>query len=235
MTASSDRPFLQSDPIAALLAAARRSVQEGLNLGSSGNLSVRLPVGFLVTPSGGALECLRPDDLVVMDPSGGHPQGQTPSSEWRIHADLYRARPDISAVVHTHSVHAAALASHGRPIPPFHYMVAVAGGVDIPCAPYATFGTQELSDQALRALEHRTACLLAHHGVLAVGATPTAALNLALEVEHLARMYLAACQLGEPPLLDETQMQQVIERFRHYGADAACARDAAANAAATES
>ena len=222
------------EPAAALLAAAWRSVEKGLNSGSSGNLSVRLPVGYLITPSSAALDSLAADDLVVMDPHGGHPRGQRPSSEWRMHHDLYRARPEIGGIVHTHSVHAAALASHGRGIPPFHYMVAVAGGADIPCAPYATFGTQELSDQALRALEQRNACLLAHHGVLAVGANPGAALNLALEVEHLARMYLAACRLGEPPWLDGAEMQRVIERFRHYGGNASAARDAAASAAATD-
>ncbi|MEC9340062.1 MAG: class II aldolase/adducin family protein [Pseudomonadota bacterium] len=235
MTLSNDRPGAQRAPGDSLLDAARRSVQWGLNRGTSGNLSERLPVGYLITPSGAALDGLVADDLVVMDPHGGYPRGQRPSSEWRMHHDLYRARPEIGGIVHTHSVHAAALASHGRRIPPFHYMVAVAGGADIPCAPYATFGTQELSDQALRALERRDACLLAHHGVLAVGADPGAALNLALEVEHLAGMYLAACQLGEPPLLDEAEMQRVIERFRHYGGNAAPAREAAASADATES
>jgi L-fuculose-phosphate aldolase len=119
--------------------------------------------------------------------------------------------------VHTHSPSATALACHGRGIPPFHYMVAAAGGNDIRCAPYATFGTQALSDHALAALAGRKACLLAHHGVIACEASLPQALALAIEVEHLARMYLAACTLGEPPRLSDEEMARVLEKFEHYG------------------
>ncbi len=209
----------QPDGIAlrhALVQAAHRSVALQLNTGSAGNLSSRLPVGFLVSPSGCELDRLTADDLVVMDSHGSHADGTRPSSEWRIHRDIYRARPDVGAIVHTHSFHATALACHGRGIPPFHYMVAVAGGAQIPCAGYATFGTQALSDNVLTALTGCDACLIAHHGVVATGAEPAAALALAQEVETLAGMYLTACRLGEPPLLDEAEMARVLERFDDY-------------------
>ena len=143
--------------------------------------------------------------------------GREPSSEWRFHLDIHRARPDLAAIVHTHSPSATALACHGRGIPPFHYMVAAAGGADIRCAPYATFGTQELSDHALAAMAGRKACLLAHHGVIACEASLAQALALAIEVEHLARMYLAALALGEPPRLGAEEMARVLAKFEHYG------------------
>ncbi len=143
--------------------------------------------------------------------------GLEPSSEWRFHRDIYAVRPEFAAIVHTHSPHATALACHGRGIPAFHYMVAVAGGADIRCAPYATFGTQALSDYAVAALAGRRACLLAHHGVVACGQSLDQALALAIEVEHLARVYLAALALGEPPRLDAAEMERVLERFQHYG------------------
>ena len=140
-----------------------------------------------------------------------------PSSEWRFHRDIFKARADVGAIVHTHSRSATALACTGRAIPAFHYMVAVAGGTDIRCAPYHTFGTQELSDAALAALEGRTACLLANHGVIAVGANLAAALRLAGEVENLAAQYSAALALGQVRILDDLEMQRVIEKFRTYG------------------
>ena len=164
---------------------------------------------------------MQPRDLVALDlkgeplfiPADGRPQ-RRPSSELRLHADVLASRPEVQAVLHCHSIHATALACHGRDIPPFHYMTAVAGGHDIRCAPYATFGTQELSDGVVQALEGRLACLMAQHGQVAVGPTIDKALALAVEVETLARIYLQALALGEPPLLSGEQMEQVRHQFR---------------------
>jgi L-fuculose-phosphate aldolase len=140
-----------------------------------------------------------------------------PSSEWRFHRDILHSRPDVHAIVHTHSAAATAIAIHGRDIPAHHYMVAAAGGNSIRCAPYATFGSQALSDHAVAALQGRSACLLAHHGVIALGPDLARALWLAHEVEVLAKQYLLACQLGTPPVLPDEEMQIVVEKFRSYG------------------
>jgi L-fuculose-phosphate aldolase len=145
------------------------------------------------------------------------PASRTPSTEWRFHRDIYRTRADAAAVVHTHAPFATTLACLDRGIPAFHYMVARAGGDDIRCAPYATFGSQELSDRALAALQDRKACLLAHHGAIALGESLESALRLAVEVETLAEMYWRALQIAEPRLLDREEMARVAERFRYYG------------------
>ena len=178
---------------------------------------MRASTGFLVTPSGLPYSELTSDQLVEMDQDGHWVGALVPSSEWRFHRDIYRARTDVGAIVHTHSVHATALACLDRPIPAFHYMVAAAGGRDIRCTPYATFGTQALSDLAVAALESRRACLLGHHGVIATGPTLVRALALAVEVETLARMYLAALTVGEPSWLTDDEMGLVIEKFATYG------------------
>lgn len=204
-----------------LVDCARRMQASGINQGTSGNLSARIPGGMLITPSSLPYEQMQPSDLVALDlkgeplfiPADGRPQ-RRPSSEWRLHADVLASRPEVQAVLHCHSIHATALACHGRDIPPFHYMTAVAGGHDIRCAPYATFGTQELSDGVVQALEGRLACLMAQHGQVAVGPTLDKALALAVEVETLARIYLQALALGEPPLLSGEQMEQVRHQFR---------------------
>ena len=204
-----------------LVDCARRMQASGINQGTSGNLSVRIPGGMLITPSSLPYEHMQPTDLVALDlkgeplfiPADGRPQ-RRPSSEWRLHADVLASRPEVQAVLHCHSIHATALACHGRDIPPFHYMTAVAGGHDIRCAPYATFGTQELSDGVVQALEGRLACLMAQHGQVSVGPTLDKALALAVEVETLARIYLQALALGEPPLLSAEQMEQVRHQFR---------------------
>lgn len=213
-----------------LVAASRRLCDAGLNSGTAGNLSVRLKGGLLITPSSVPPDQLESADLVAIDwqgqllawaaAGGDAAPRRAPSSEWRLHADLLRQRPEIGAVVHCHSIHATALACHGRGIPPFHYMVVQAGGPDIRCAGYATFGSQDLSDRAVAALEGRMACLLAHHGQVTLGATLEQALALAIEVEILARMYLASLQVGEPPLLTQAEMGRVAEqmRLRRYGA-----------------
>ncbi|KMM16701.1 class II aldolase/adducin family protein [Synechococcus sp. GFB01] len=210
----------------ALLSAAQGLNACGLNQGTAGNLSLRIPGGLLITPSSLPYEQMGPEDLVAIDPQGrpladsATTTGRAPSSEWRLHADILARRPEIAAVVHCHSVHATALACHGRGIPPFHYMVVQAGGPDIRCAGYATFGSQELSDLAVAALRERRACLLAHHGQVTLGSSLEQALALAVEVETLAQMYLQALQLGEPPLLSGEEMEEVAEQMqrRHYGA-----------------
>jgi L-fuculose-phosphate aldolase len=211
----------------ALLAACRESVAERLIRGSAGNLSVRAGEGFLITPTGYGADRVSSDDLVWMSlATEGEGEGRLmPSSEWRFHRDLYRARGDCHAVVHAHSPFAVTLACLRREIPPFHYMIAVAGGTTIRCARYATFGTQALSDAVLEAMADRRACLMANHGLVAIGPTPARALAIALEVEDLCGQYWRACQLGEPVLLTETEMAEVIEKFRTYGQQPRSAKD----------
>lgn len=190
----------------------------GINRGTSGNVSARVDKGFLVTPSALPYERTEPDDIVFVDADGAASGRRNPSSEWRFHRDIYAARPDAQAIVHTHASFATTLACLGRSIPAFHYMIAVAGGDDIRCAPYATFGTQALSDHAVRALGGRRACLLAHHGMITLGATLDAALALAVEVETLAEMYWRALAIGEPALLPADEMTTVVEKFDRYRA-----------------
>jgi L-fuculose-phosphate aldolase len=189
----------------------------GINRGKSGNVSARWKNGFLITPSGLPYEETRPAEIVFVD-SKGKPTGkQPPSSEWRFHHDIYRTRKDAQAVVHTHSSFATTLACLGMGVPAFHYMIAVAGGNSIRCAPYATFGTQELSDHALKALSGRHACLLANHGMIATGDSLEHALALAVEVEALCEQYWRAVQIGKPAILSDAEMEVVLEKFRTYG------------------
>jgi L-fuculose-phosphate aldolase len=206
---------------AAIIETALSMNRAGINQGKSGNVSARSASGFLVTPTGLAYEDTRAEHIVAMQMDGTHQGNVLPSSEWRFHRDIYASRADVHAIVHTHSVHATALACLNRGIPPFHYMVAIAGGRDIRCARYATFGTQELSNAALDALEGRKACLLAHHGLIALGRDLTQALSIAVEVEALAKTYLAASVAGEPPQLSDEEMARVIEKFATYGQQAA--------------
>lgn len=196
----------------------RALISLGLTYGTSGNVSVRRDSSSLfVSPTGMAYEALEPADIPLLTLDGRWFGRRRPSSEWRFHRDIMAARPEVGAIVHAHSRYATALACTGRGIPAFHYMVAVAGGEDIRCAPYHTFGTQELSAAALTALEGRKACLLAHHGIIAVGADLTAALKLAGEVESLAAQYCAALALGDVGQLDAAEMGRVVEKFRSYG------------------
>jgi L-fuculose-phosphate aldolase len=201
----------------ALLETALEMNRAGINQGTSGNVSVRIEDGFLITPTGMPYSDVAPADLVSMQFDGTWTGSLAPSSEWRFHLDIYNQRADVQAIVHTHSISATALSCLDRGIPPFHYMVATAGGRDIRVTPYATFGTQELSDHALVALEGRKACLLGHHGVIACGPTLAKALALAIEVETLAKMYLAALTVGEPTLLSDAEMDIVIGKFSTYG------------------
>jgi L-fuculose-phosphate aldolase len=190
----------------------------GINQGTSGNASARLGADrFLITPSGRAYDAMKPADLPVMALDGRWTGAHRPSTEWRFHRDIFAARPEVGAIVHTHSSFATALACLRLDVPSFHYMVAVAGGDSIRCAPYATFGTQALSDHALAALEGRKACLLANHGLIATGTTPRKALALAIEVETLCGMYLRARAVAEPARLSQDEMARVIELFRTYG------------------
>ncbi len=196
----------------------RRMNSLGLNQGKSGNVSARLdPCSFLITPSGMDYDSMRPTDVVHMSMDGVSIGSLAPSSEWRMHRHVFAARPDAIAIIHAHPVRSTALACHGRGIPPFHYMVAVAGGKDVRCAAYATFGTQELADAASSALDGRRACLLAHHGILALGEEPESALELAMEIETLSAMYLEALAIGEPPRLSDAEMERVLEAFASYG------------------
>jgi L-fuculose-phosphate aldolase len=210
---------------AALVAHSLSLSRSGLSAGTSGNLSLRCQLqgvdGLLITPSGVDYASLQPEHLPFMRLADGHWRGPLkPSSEWRFHLDIYRARPEVHAVVHAHPTHATALAVQGRPLPAFHYMVALAGGHDIRCAPYATYGTPELSANALAALQDRRACLLANHGLIAVGPSLPAALALAHEVEGLAQQYLLALASGQPRILPDDEMARVLLAFQGYGANA---------------
>jgi L-fuculose-phosphate aldolase len=189
----------------------------GVNRGKSGNVSTRWKEGCLITPSGLAYKDTRPSDVVYIDAKGKATGRRAPSSEWRFHHDIYRAHPETGAVVHTHSTFATTLACLNIEVPAFHYMIAVGGGDNIRCAPYATFGTQELSDNALRALSGRRACLLAHHGMIALGADLDAALRLTVEVEALCEQYWRVLQIGKPDILPSEEMAVVLEKFRTYG------------------
>lgn len=200
-----------------LLAISRKLCELGLNRGTSGNASVRDGTGFLVTPTGMAVEEMTPRDMVWMSIDGKVQGERQPSSEWRFHRDILQARPEVGAVIHTHAMFATTLACLHREIPPFHYMIAVAGGGTIRCAPYALFGSQALSDAALSALQDRKACLLANHGMIAVGRDLDQALSVAVEVETLCEQYWRALQAGEPKLLSAEQMTEVMEQFKGYG------------------
>jgi L-fuculose-phosphate aldolase len=190
----------------------------GVNQGTAGNLSVRLgATQMLITPSGQPYEEMEPGDIAVLGFDARWSGPRRPSSEWRFHRDILQARPEIGAVLHTHSTYSTALACLGIGIPAFHYMVAVAGGLDIRCAPYATFGSQELSEGALRALDGRRACLLANHGLITLASTAQQALALTVELESLAHMYLLARQSGTPIILDSNEMERVLELFATYG------------------
>jgi len=200
-----------------IIDAARALAPNGLGVGASGNVSVRSGEGFLITPSGVAYDALSPDMLVKVMPDGTAEGALKPSSEWRFHLDIYADRADAHAIVHCHSPYATAIACLQKSIPAFHYMVAVAGGADICCAGYATFGTQALSDAVVSALDGRRACLMANHGQIAIGKDVAGALALAQEVEELAKQYAIALQAGEPMILSLEEMAVVIEKFKTYG------------------
>jgi L-fuculose-phosphate aldolase len=206
-----------SDPRADVLATARAMNANGLNRGTAGNVSVRHEDGFFVTPTGMDYEESVPEDIAFVGLDGRAEGRRKPSSEWRFHRDIYAARSEAGAIIHTHAPFATALACRGEAIPPFHYMIARFGGTDIRCAAYATFGTQELSDGMLRALEGRCACLMDHHGMLVFGQDLKQTLALAVEFEALCEQYWRVLALGPARVLPEEEMLRVIEKFRDYG------------------
>ncbi len=206
----------------ALVAAVRRLDALGLNRGSTGNISQRCELdgrmGMLITPTGMGAEDLRAQDFVWVALDDGSCRGDwKPSSEWHFHRAIYVARPQLNAIVHTHSTHAAALACLRRELPAFHYMVAVAGGDNVPCVPYHLFGTEALSQAVAGGFAQRDACLLANHGLVAGGATLARAMKVTLEIESLCEVYLKALAVGEPAVLSREQMAPVIEKFASYG------------------
>lgn len=208
---------IDTDLAEQLLQTAQQLQLAGLNKGTSGNVSVRNNAGFLITPSGMPVEALSTQAMVQMGLDGSAEADKKPSSEWRFHRDILQHRSEMNAVVHTHSMFATTLACLQREIPAFHYMIAVAGGNSIRCASYALFGSQALSDAALVALQGRKACLLANHGMIALGRDLTEALSIAVEVENLAEQYWRALQLGMPYILNDDEMQAVFRQFKGYG------------------
>ncbi|MBK9362429.1 MAG: class II aldolase/adducin family protein [Rubrivivax sp.] len=217
----------ESDLRTAMLAALRRLDTAGLNRGSTGNLSHRCGEGLLITPTGMGADDIAPEDLVWLGFDGTRRGRLKPSSEWHFHQALYRARPELHAIVHTHATFATALACLRRELPAFHYMVAVAGGDSVRCAPYRLFGTEALSDAVVEAMHERKACLLATHGVVSAGATLREAMKVMTEIESLCQTYLAALAVGEPALLSGAEMAAVIEKFRGYGQGPVAAADPA--------
>jgi L-fuculose-phosphate aldolase len=203
----------------AMISICRRMTTSGINQGTAGNLSLRQGENFLITPTSLPYDVMEPEDIVVMHFDGTYSGRRRPSSEWRFHRDILAGRPDVNVVLHCHSVYATTLACHHRTIPAFHYMTAVAGGTTIRCARYATFGTQQLSDYALEALQDRLACLLGQHGQIALGPDLEKALWLAIEVETLSRLYVQALTIGDPPILSDEEMARVMRQMRQmsYG------------------
>ena len=203
------------------VAAIRRLDALGLNRGSTGNLSLRClrdgQDGLLITPTGMGAEDLQPAHLVWVGQDGAVQGDWQPSSEWRLHRAVLACRADLQAVVHTHSVHATALACLQRELPPFHYMVAVCGAESVPCTPYHGFGSEALAVAVAQALADRNACLMAHHGLVAAGATLAQAVRVAIEIESLCEVYLKALAVAEPARLSAAQMAEVLQRFRSYG------------------
>ena len=189
----------------------------------SGNISLRGREddkdGYLITPSGKKYETLKPEDIVFMslkEEAENNDSINEPSSEWRFHRDIYVKKKDAQAIVHAHSPHATAVSSHGKTIPPFHYMIALAGGEDIKCADYATFGTEELSNNIIKALENRTACLMSNHGQVAFGKNLEQAFELAQEIENICHQYTIALKLGKPKILSFEEMKKVLNKAKNY-------------------
>lgn len=199
-----------------LLGTMQKLLQCGLNRGTSGNASLRVKNGLLLTPTGMDVEDMIASDMVFMTEDGEYEGDRKPTSEWMFHLDILKQRPEIGAVIHTHSMFATTLACLRKDVPPFHYMIAVSGGDSIRCAPYALFGTEALSKSALQALEDRRACLLANHGMIALGENIKQAFDVAVEVEALCEQYLRALQVGDPVILSEQEMREVFAQFKGY-------------------
>jgi L-fuculose-phosphate aldolase len=189
----------------------------------SGNISIRTneddKEGYLITPSGKKYETLKPEDIVFMglnDEANKNESTNKPSSEWRFHRDIYLNKKEANAIVHAHSPHATAVSAHGKTIPPFHYMIALAGGEDIKCAEYATFGTEELSKNIIKALNERSACLMSNHGQVAFGKNLDQAFELAQEIENICHQYTITLKLGEPKILSFEEMKKVLDKAKDY-------------------
>ena len=200
-----------------LVREARRLQPLDLVSGTSGNLSVRVDGGMLITPSGIAYEMLQPEDMVFVNDRGQWQHALDPSSEWQMHLAVYQAREEASAVVHAHPTYSTVLAIRGMEIPALHYMIAAAGGAPVRCAPYHTYGTEALSQAAVKAMEGRKACLLANHGILCFEANLAKAMWLAVELETLARQYVMSLLLGGPNLLPDAEIETVVGKFSRYG------------------
>ena len=204
-----------------LIATCRELERRGLNQGTSGNVSVRLSAnpddGFLLTPTALAYDVMQPEDIVHMRLDGSHSGLRPPSSEWRFHLDIMRARPDAHAIIHTHSAYSTSLACLRRDIPAFHYLIALFGGNSIRCSDYATYGTQELSNHVLQALTDRTAALMGNHGLIVLGPNLERALAMTVEAETLAMMYWRAIQVGEPVILPDDEIARVRAKIATYG------------------
>ena len=224
MTVVRDSPPQDAAARQAVVDAVKRLDALGLNRGSTGNASHRWGDGMLITPTGAGPDLL-PQDLCLVLDSGEASGPWQPSSEWHFHRAIYRQRPDVQAVLHNHAVHATALGCLQRKLPAFHYMVAVAGGDDVPLVPYSTFGSEALSDGVAQALQHRDACLLSQHGMVTCGASMAQAMKVMLEVESLCQTYLLSLAAGEPALLDAAEMARVLAKFQHYGQTSRIATD----------
>jgi L-fuculose-phosphate aldolase len=198
----------------------RQMNEMGINQGTSGNVSARTDAGFIITASGIPYDVMDVEHIVEMDLDGGYYGKYLPSTEWRMHMDIFKARPEAGAIVHTHSIYATALSTLRKDIPPFHYMIGVTGGSTLRVSDYAEFGTQALSDTMLAALKDRAACLLANHGQIAFGPNLDKALWLAGEIETLCQQYWAASLAGKPVILSDAQMKTVLARFKTYGKQA---------------
>ena len=189
-----------------------------LSRGTAGNLSIRVPEGYLMTPTGVPYHEMKPEHIVLMSMEGEYEGTVKPSSEWQFHQNVLKHRADVNAVVHTHSTHATAVAVMEKSIPPLHYTIAGTGVTHIPCAPYATFGSKELADYVTEAMRVSKACLLAHHGVITAHVNMQRAMLLAVNVEELARLYILCLSTGrEPPLLTDKQMADAFEQYKTYG------------------
>ncbi len=203
-----------------IVAQARAMNALGINQGTSGNISARLGETMLITPSATPYDDMQPGDLASMPLQGGEGDWSgplKPSTEWRFHRDILRARSEAGAVIHTHAPYCTALAIARRDIPAVHYMIAAFGGPTIRCAPYALYGTAELAALALAALDGRSACLLANHGMIVMGPTLAKAMWLAVELETLAKQYCLALQLGTPHILSDAEITETLRGFATYG------------------
>ncbi len=201
----------------AMIATCIKMNESGINQGTSGNISVRIDEGFLITPSGVPYDEMKPQDIVLMHIDASHEGPRKPSTEWRFHRDIMERKPEVGAVIHLHSMFCTSLSILRREIPAIHYMIAVSGGPTIPCVPYVTWGTQQLADYILAALENRYACLLANHGMVCIGPNLKKAAWLAVEIETLAAQYWRALQVGIPHILPDEEVAHVIEKLKSYG------------------